>query len=269
VTDHFGIDSVRNAQHKDLSANATGHHHSIGTASVPTVFAVSAVATVLLVLAGLAYRMTAQWLSTLTHGPVKLPVPLATFPLKVGMWDGRDVTIPENILRVADNDDYLSRRYTNSQTHETVDLYIAYTAKPRTMVGHRPEVCYPAAGWIHDTTEVITVEAASGRTVPCLLHWFHRSDEEIPERIVLNFYIVNGKVTNDESVFTGLGWRTPNIAGDPARYVAQVQIAADLENAVRQAARDFTDKILEFLPDPNGYVAATSQFSGGEKIAVK
>ena len=70
----------------------------------------------------------------------------------------------------------------------------------------------------------------------------------------LNYYIVNGQLTDDESVFSGLGWRTPNVDGDPARYVAQVQISSVQKNSVRQAAKDITDLVLDFLPDQNATV---------------
>ena len=74
------------------------------------------------------------------------------------------------------------------------------------------------------------------------------------QTVVLNFYILNGQVTADENDFSGLLGRRPNIAGDPARYVAQVQISSVLENFVRTMAKDVTDLVLDYLPDQNGKV---------------
>ena len=74
--------------------------------------------------------------------------------------------------------------------------------------------------------------------------------------VVLNFYILNGQFTTEENDFSGLLGRRPNIAGDPARYVAQVQISSVLENSIRAAAKDMTDLILNFLPDKNSTVKA-------------
>ena len=45
--------------------------------------------------------------------------------------------------------------------------------------------------------------------------------------------------------------------GDPAKYVAQVQISSFLENDVREAAADLVDRILYYLPDETGLVRAT------------
>ena len=94
----------------------------------------------------------------------------------------------------------------------------------------------------------------SGRPIPCLIHRFHKPAPQSDEIVVLNFYIINGELTCNESGFSGVGWRTPNIKGNLARYVAQVQVSSTLENSVRTAAKDMTDLILEFFPDPNGEV---------------
>jgi len=72
----------------------------------------------------------------------------------------------------------------------------------------------------------------------------------------LNFYILNGQITADESDFSGPLGRRPNIAGDPARYVAQIQISSVLESSVRMIAEDITDLVLDHLPDEIGKVRA-------------
>jgi len=72
----------------------------------------------------------------------------------------------------------------------------------------------------------------------------------------LNFYILNGQITTDENDFSSPFGRRPNIAGDPARYVAQVQISSVLENSIRTIAKDITDLVLDYLPDQNGTVKA-------------
>lgn len=211
-------------------------------------------ALILLILSGVGYRVLASRLKLLVGNPINLPVSLSAFPSEISNWVGQDVPISENIQRVAGTDDFLSRLYVNSTNNQWANVYIPYTARPRTMLGHRPQVCYPASGWIHDSTEPSEVISSSGRKIPCLIHHFHMPAPGYEERIVLNFYILNGQLTADESGFSGVGWRTPNIAGAPARYVAQVQISSILENSVRKAARDMTDLILDFLPDENGKV---------------
>jgi len=213
-----------------------------------------ALAMVLLVVIGIGYRFVAIKMNVIVTTPIKLDVPLSEFPVRIGQWIGRDVPISETVIEVAANDDFLSRLYVNESNNQWANIYIAYTARPRTMLGHRPQVCYPANGWAHENTEHVQVISNSGRKIRCLLHNFQKSTSETEEIIVLNYYIVNGQLTDDESVFSGLGWRTPNVDGDPARYVAQVQISSVQKNSVRQAAKDITDLVLDFLPDQNATV---------------
>lgn len=210
----------------------------------------------LLVSSGITYRVLAARLKLIVDTPVELPVSLDTFPEKIGHWAGKDVPIPPNIVRAAGNDDFLNRLFVNKYSNQWVNLYIAYTAHPRTMMGHRPQICYVAGGWVHESTELTRETSSTGREIPCLLHRFRRPAPEVEETVVLNFYIVNGKLTSDESVFSGVGWRTPNIDGNPARYVTQVQISSVFENSVRSATKDFAEQILDFFPDENGRVRA-------------
>lgn len=221
------------------------------------VFWVWILAVLLLVSSGITYRVLASRLKLVVDTPVELPVPLSAFPKKIGQWVGKDVPIPQNIQSVAGNDAFLNRLFINDLSNEWANVYVAYTAHPRTMLGHRPQICYVAGGWVHDNTELTDMTSVTGREFPCLLHRFHRTAPETEETVVLNFYIVNGQLTSDERVFSGVGWRTPNIAGDLARYVAQVQISSVFENSVRKATEDMTELILDFLPDENGKVRAT------------
>jgi hypothetical protein len=212
---------------------------------------------VLLVVIGIGYRLMATKMNVIVTTPVKLDVPLSQFPKRIGRWVGRDVPISETVLEVAANDDFLSRLYVNESNNQWANVYIAYTARPRTMLGHRPQVCYPANGWTHENMEHVQVISNSGRTINCLLHNFQKSFPKTEKIVVLNFYIVNGQITDDESVFSGVGWRTPNVDGHPARYVAQVQISSLLEMSVRSAAKDFTDLVLGCFPDEDGQVKAS------------
>ncbi len=213
-------------------------------------------AIILLILSGVGYRGLASLLSLVVKTPVVLPVSLDFFPMQIGNWVGRDVPIPPNIQRAAGNDSSLNRLYTNELNNQWSNIYIAYTARPRTMLGHRPQVCYPGGGWVHDSTESSMVISNTGREIPCLIHRFHVSSPEYKGTVVLNFYIVNGQLTSDESVFSGVGWRTPNIGGDPAHYVTQVQISSVLENSARAVAKDMTEIIMGFFPDGEGNIGA-------------
>jgi len=213
-------------------------------------------AVLVMVGSGVGYRVLASRLERVVKNPIRLPIPLKAFPAVLDSWEGQEIPIPETVQRVAGNDDFLSRLYRNEELGYWVRVYIAYSAHPRTMLGHRPQVCYPATGWVHDRTEKATVTTKTGREVPCLIHRFHMPNPRLDEVVVLNYYILNGKIIAEESGFDSLSWRTPNIEGNIARYVTQVQISSVLEHSVRMAAQDLTDMVLEYFPDEHGQVRA-------------
>lgn len=211
--------------------------------------------------AGFGYRVLAHNLSLTGDKPVVPPIPLENFPMSIGSWSGKEVPLPEIIQRVAGNEAFLSRIYINSMNNEWVNIYVAYTSRPRSMLGHMPQVCYPAAGWICEGMEHTEIMTKAGKYVPCLLHRFHKPDPNYDEWVVLNFFVLNGQLTDDEASFTGLGWRTPNIKGNPARYVAQVQISSIVEKYVRTAGEEMTDLLMEFFPDEKGIIPVFKDFN--------
>jgi len=213
-------------------------------------------AALVLGISGILYRECTSRMQLAFEAPIELPIPLAKIPEVINNWSGRDIPISLSTLKATGNDDFLNRKYTNENTRQWANVYIGYTARPRTMVGHRPQVCYPASGSLQISTITTKIVSSSGTPIPCLIHRFRSPDAIAGEQIVLNFYIVNGQLTNDEDVFTGFGWRTPNIAGDLAHYVAQIQVSSVFESSARAAAKDLTDSILDFFPDRNGIVRA-------------
>ena len=247
----------------------TGCNLSPGTAAlskprlsggIPIWLAVT-VAVLLLVGAGAAYRVAAARLQGDSVGPVRLPLPLKDFPEQVADWTGRDLEIAATTKAYMEKnfaDDYLSRRYVNAAQGLWADLYVVYCASsPAGILGHKPQRCYPGNGWIHDHTEASRFTSNAGRPIDCLIHRFHRPAPFYQEIVVLNYYVLNGQITLSEDEFSGPLGRRPNLSGDPARYVAQVQVSSILEHSARTAAAQMADLILAFLPDENGHVAAT------------
>jgi EpsI family protein len=217
-----------------------------------------------LLLGGIAQRLTAAWLAAETDEKIRLPRPLSELPLVIGAWEGTDVPLTEGVQKIAGNDDYVNRTYRHCETGEVVSLYVAYTARPRTMLRHRPTVCYPSAGWSYVETRALTLQTPVDvhgivRTLPAQVHLFVKPGMMDEARLlVLNYYVLSGRPTADESSFTGLSWRTPNLMQDATRYVAQVQIATSLASRVDTAdelVRGFAERsaadVLAFLPAPD------------------
>ncbi len=254
--------------------NRTGCDLSQGTAMVPNrrfsggtpVWLAAIVTVLLLVGAGVVYRAAASRLQGDFVGQVTLPIPLKEVPTRVEGWVGQDLEIPSTTKIYMERnfaDDYVSRRYVNAAQGVWADLYVVYcSSRPGGILGHQPLVCYPGNGWIHDSTESSPTISRAGRPISCLVHSFHKPAPTYQQIVVLNFYIVNGQITLTERDFSGIFDRRPNIAGDPARYVAQVQVSSNFEHAARRAAADLADLILAFLPDQEGHITATDLVGG-------
>ena len=209
-----------------------------------------------LVSAGIAYRIPAQRIGRLGEDPIALPVPLDEFPAEVGQWVGREIEMRSTTKGyIRDNfaDDFFSRRYDDSAGKGWADVYVVYcSSRPGGILGHRPRVCYPAHGWQHRGSEAIELTTVKGRKIDCLLHSFYKAPPEYYEMTVLSFYVVSGRVTASEREFSGPLGRRPNIARDPSRYVAQVQIGSTVRKSVESAFEEMADEILDFLPATDG-----------------
>ena len=183
-------------------------------------------------------------------------VQLSALPLEIGSWVAEDTALQEEVVRTAGVDDSLSRLYVNKSRHQWANIYAAFSMRPATMVGHRPEVCYVSAGWVLEGTEEGRFRSVSGRELPCRLHAFRKMRPHDERVVVLNYYVLNGDVVCAEETFSGVEWRGPNRSEGCVYYVAQIQISSALENSARAFAEQVTEAMLELLPDEEGVVKA-------------
>jgi len=209
---------------------------------------------VLLIAAGITYRFEA---ARVENPPaVVLPVSVKAIPFDVGGWQGQDLEIPTvtvEYMKANFADDFISRRYSKAAEGIWADAYVVYcSSRPGGILGHQPMRCFPGHGWIHDETVPSEFVSRSGRSIQCLIHRFHKPAPAYRRVVVLNFYVLNGQITLSEGDFSGLLGRRLNIAGDPARYVAQLQISSVLEHSARLLACDLADSVLAILPDRDG-----------------
>ncbi len=216
---------------------------------------------VLLVIAGgVAQRSFSGWVQAALDAPVQLDPPLRSLAHEIGDWRGEDIEMREAVLKIAGNDDYVNRAYTHAATRRQVSLYVGYTARPRTMLRHRPGVCYPSAGWTPADPSEQTLTLPDGRSLPVRVQTFFKPGLREARVVVLNYYVLAGVPTIDEHSFWSLGWRTPNLARDASRYVAQVQVTAVVgvggDEAAERLCEEFAvaagPEILALLPAING-----------------
>ena len=206
---------------------------------------------------GLAQRWLRYAMESSATASVVLEEPLAALPREIGTWTGADVPVDARVAERAANDDHISRRYVEAAGDRFVDLFVAYTASPATMLGHRPDLCYPATGWRLESVRPQSLRRPEGKSLPCLIHRFTRGDGDQQGLVVLNYYVLQGKHTTDAEEFRGARWRRPSLARDYGFYVAQVQIVHPVyttalfekgEDMVCEFAKEIAGPIDRLLP---------------------
>ena len=196
------------------------------------------VAVALLATSGFAYRLAASQFAQLT-GAARLPQgTLSRLPLRIGDWVGRELTINAAVIQITDTDDRISRTYSQRGTPSRVSLFVGFGTRMRDLMPHRPQVCYPGAGWTHEQTRRAGVPLNNGAELPCQIHTFSRGGLDTRRVTVLNYYLIDGKFYPDveELRSQALQFRTD------VGYVAQVQIASGQDwprNAAEKSLRAF------------------------------
>lgn len=212
---------------------------------------------IVLLCVGAGQRWLRRSLDSAAAKPVTLDKPLATLPLKIGPWEGVDVSFDARVVERAANDDYVNRRYEDAESRRFVDFFLVYTTSPVTMLGHRPDVCYPAWGWRLVETKQGAFARSNGSTLKCLIHAFTRGAAQNEGLVVLNYYVLRGEYTTEWTDFWGPGRQDRNLWGDPRFYVAQVQIVTPVmlslltdrgEETVKRFAAQVADEVEVLLP---------------------
>lgn len=104
-----------------------------------------AILAVAILAAGLAAEAALERATTAPRPPLKRP--LASIPLELGDWLGRDVPMDPEILEKTQADDYVNRLYEDRRhPGRAVTVWINYSAHGLNL-RHSPEVCLPSGGW--------------------------------------------------------------------------------------------------------------------------
>jgi len=132
-------------------------------------------------------------------------LPLRSFPIQVGDWQGTDVAIDKDVLAVLGPGDFLLRVYQDQREPEPyADLFIAYFASQR--MGdtiHSPKNCLPGAGWapVENTRVMLNLAGhapfpanryviAKGDTRDVVLYWYWAHDRGVASEYWAKFYLV-------------------------------------------------------------------------------
>jgi len=85
--------------------------------------------------------------------------PLATFPMQVGAWRTvQEGYVDEETRVVLNADDLLSRTYGRPGDPLPTNLFVAsFLSQRNGKAPHSPKNCLPGAGWVQQTSEVLTL----------------------------------------------------------------------------------------------------------------
>jgi EpsI family protein len=132
-------------------------------------------------------------------------LPLSSFPVQLGDWQGTDIAIDKQVLNVLGHGDFLERDYRNTaQPQPGINLFIAYFGSQR--VGdtiHSPQNCLPGAGWTPVQNSRITLSFAGHTPFPVnryvvskadarqiVLYWYWAHDRGVASEYWAKYYLV-------------------------------------------------------------------------------
>lgn len=202
---------------------------------------------------GVGYRIVAAQLDTALNTAVTPARPLATLPLRIGHWHGTDVALEPGIRQIPGFDDeHVNRQYEHAGTGRTATVFVGFTGRPRTRLGHRPDVCYAAHGWHQDAEEPIVLRVAPGRKIPAVVYDFSSPGLSHGKRVVLAVYLVNGAYRSDPEAYSRRAFHDPLVTESGAPYVARLQVSVPASGnrfADLDLLCDLTGRIAEALAD--------------------
>jgi EpsI family protein len=112
---------------------------------------------------GLAARAGLERMEAIERPPLRRP--LASLPMTLGDWAGRDVPVAPDIVERAQTTEYLNREYVDRRNPgRRLTLWINYS-EFGTNLRHTPEICLPSSGWekVESQTRELRVPSGDGR----------------------------------------------------------------------------------------------------------
>ncbi|HYO24473.1 MAG TPA: exosortase-associated EpsI family protein [Lacipirellulaceae bacterium] len=128
----------------------------------------------------------------------------STVPMVVGKWEGVEMTPEKATLEQAGAVSHVSRRYTNRETKDYVDLWLI-VGHSRDISRHTPDICYPSQGFsqvgarIKHTFEPVE----EGAPAPEFFTAKFRDESQAGNRSVRVFWSWNGNTEGQDQ------WEAP------------------------------------------------------------
>lgn len=125
-----------------------------------------------------------------------LPVAdVSQIPLHVGAWKmAQEIPLDANTMKQMLADSFVNRRYVNSVTGQEVILLAVYRRYGRREFAHRPELCFPAAGYQINKNDDTTL-FWGGREVPA--KYITAFGQSLPETTITYFFASGARTEED------------------------------------------------------------------------
>lgn len=176
--------------------------------------------------------------------------PLASFPGRLGDWQGRDLALSPNVRQVLGEGDFLTRVYGRRPDEPFLDLFLAFFPSQRTGSSiHSPQNCLPGAGWLPVESSRIKLLRPDGKAITVnryligkglerrlVLYWYQAHGRAVASEYWAKFYLVTDAIRMNRS------------DGALVRITTPVSSQESVENGERRAV-EFAQQILPTLDE--------------------
>jgi hypothetical protein len=115
---------------------------------------------------------------------------IAQIPYRIGPWIGSDMEVQEPAVRLLRPNKLLQRRYVMSDGTGSFSLLFVHCSDARDMAGHYPPVCYPAHGWVMQSSTPVEFWMGRDRVPGVVYTMSLRRQGEETRMTILNFFAV-------------------------------------------------------------------------------
>ena len=120
--------------------------------------------------------------------------PLKELTNTIGTWSGSDLEIDPNLYRNYNFADIVNRVYQNP-IGDKLALNLTLWRDYDPVIPHKPEICYPYAGWDIQDRKVVTVTPASGPPFQAHILTLESHAKQI---LVLYWVVIDGQTAIDD-----------------------------------------------------------------------
>ena len=184
--------------------------------------------------------------------PPRERVSLATLPMELGGWHGRQLPpFDDETLAVLGVDDYLTRAYFGPRA--VAGLYVGYWGSQRQGdTIHSPLNCLPGAGWEPLSKGILDIEVAGGRKISVNRYVVQKG---LDRELVLYWYQSHGRVVASE--YLGKIFLVADAIRTHRTDAALVRVTlhiADATGGEDHAEREGVRFVKSLFPALNGYL---------------